>query len=81
MQEICGNLCCNFADSELTIWGESYRFNQILPPARVRKAIATGMFEGGGQNYPCGVDVEEAASLFLKRFVDTYQRLVGGALA
>jgi hypothetical protein len=53
----------------------------VLPPARVRRAIATGVFEGGGLKYPCDLDVEEATSLFLNRFADTYQRLVGGALA
>jgi hypothetical protein len=52
-----------------------------LPPDRVRKAIISGVFEGGGRKYPCGIDVDEATSLFLNRFADTYQRLVGGALA
>jgi hypothetical protein len=53
----------------------------VLPPDRVRRAIITGFFEGGGQKYPCERDVDEATSLFLNRFADTYQRLAGGALA
>jgi len=53
----------------------------VLPPDRVRKAIATGVFEGGGRKHPCEQDVEEATSLFLNRFSDTYQRLAGGALS
>ena len=53
----------------------------VLPPARVRKAIATGIFEGGGQKHPCGEYVGEATSLFLNKFADTYQRIAGGALA
>lgn len=68
---------------------ESFRANNldivkdspVLPPDRVRKAIATGVFEGGGQKYPCEQDVDEATSLFLNRFADTYQRLAGGALS
>ena len=68
---------------------ESFRANHVelvkdipvLPPARVRRAIATGVFEGGGKKYPCGEYVNEATSLFLNRFADTYQRIAGGALA
>ncbi len=52
----------------------------LLPPARIRKAIRTGVFEGGGRKYPCEQDVDEATNLFLNRFSDTYQRLAGGAL-
>ena len=46
-----------------------------------QEAIATGVFEGGGKKYPCGEYVNEATSLFLNRFADTYQRIAGGALA
>ena len=68
---------------------ESFRANNleivkdtpVLPPDRVRKAIAMGVFEGGGKKYPCEQDAEEATSLFLNRFADTYQRLAGGALS
>jgi len=52
----------------------------VLPPSRVRQAIATGIFEGGGRKYPCKEDVEEATSLFLNQFSDAYQRIAGGAL-
>ena len=68
---------------------ESFRSNNqeivkdtaVLPPDRTRKAISTGVFEGGGRKYPCQQDVDEATSLFLNRFADTYQRLAGGALS
>ena len=68
---------------------ESFRTNHVelvkdipvLPPARVRQAITTGVFEGGGKKYPCGEYVNEATSLFLNKFADTYQRIAGGALA
>jgi len=53
----------------------------VLPPDRVRNAVSTGVFVGGGQEYPCKQDVEEATSVFLNRFADTYQRLAGGALS
>ena len=68
---------------------ESFRANHVelvkdipvLPPDRVRRAIATGVFQGGGKKYPCGEYVDEATSLFLNRFADTFQRIAGGALA
>ncbi len=53
----------------------------MLPPDRVRKAISTGVFGGGGRKYSCAQDVDEATSLFLNRFADTYQHLAGGALS
>ena len=75
--------------SVISDFEESFRANNleivkdtpVLPPGRVRQAIITGVFEGGGRKYPCDQDVEEATSLFLNRFADTYQRLAGGALA
>lgn len=51
-----------------------------LPPERVRKAIATGVFEGGGRKYPCEKEAKEATNLLLNRIADTYQRIAGGAL-
>jgi hypothetical protein len=76
-------------ESVISDFEESFRANNmeavkdtpVLPPERVRQAIVTGIFEGGGRKYPCGIDIEEATSLFLNRFADTYQRLAGGALA
>jgi hypothetical protein len=72
----------------VTDFEESFRANHlelvkdtpVLSPGRVRKAIATEIFEGGGRKYPCKEEVEEATSLFLNRFADTYQRIAGGAL-
>jgi hypothetical protein len=60
---------------------ETVKDTPVLPPDRVRKAIATGAFEGGGSKYTCQQDVDEATSLFLNRFSDSYQRLAGGSLA
>jgi hypothetical protein len=68
---------------------ESFRANNleivkdtpVLPPERVRIALYSGVFIGGGQEYPCQQDVDEATSVFLNRFADTYQRLAGGALS
>jgi len=67
---------------------ESFRSNHVdlvkdvpvLPPDRVQRAIVTGVFESGGKKYPCGEYVDEATSLFLNRFADTYQSIAGGAL-
>lgn len=71
----------DFEESFKSNNAEVVKDTPILPPDRVRKAIVSGVFEGGGRKYPCGIDVDEATSLFLNRFADTYQRLVGGALA
>jgi len=68
---------------------ESFRANNleivkdtpVLPPDRVRIAVSRGVFIGGGNEYPCQDNVDEATSVFLNRFADTYQRLTGGALA
>jgi hypothetical protein len=72
----------------VTDFEESFRANNlqavkdtaVLPPARVRRAIATGVFEGGGRRYPCEEEVREATSLLLNRSADMYQRVAGGAL-
>ncbi len=68
---------------------ESFRANNlevvkdtsVLPPERVRIAVSSGVFTGGGREYPCQEDIDEATSVFLNRFADTYQRLAGGALS
>jgi hypothetical protein len=60
---------------------EAVKDTSVLPPGRVRRAIATGVFDGGGKQFDCADDVEEATSLFLNRFADSYQRLAGGALS
>lgn len=72
----------------VTDFEESFRANNlqavkdtpVLSPERVRHAIATGVFEGGGRRYPCQDEVREATSLLLNRIADTYQRIAGGAL-
>jgi len=58
---------------------EAVKDTPVLPPARVRKAIASGIFEGGGMKYSCDREVEEATSVMLNRIGDTYQRIAGGA--
>ena len=60
---------------------EAVKDTSVLPPDRVRKAIAAGVFNGGGQQFDCTEKVEEATSLFINRFADAYQRLTGGSLA
>jgi Actin like proteins N terminal domain len=67
---------------------ESFRANNlqavkdtpVLPPDRVRKAIITGFFEGGGKRYLCENEARESTNILLNRIADTYQRIAGGAL-
>jgi hypothetical protein len=60
---------------------EAVKDTPVLPPDRIRRALVTGVFEGGGKKYLCEQEVEEATSLMLNRIADTYQRIAGGALS
>jgi hypothetical protein len=51
-----------------------------LLPARVREAIASGVYRGGGREFPCQEEAEEATHLLLNQIKDTYQRIAGEAL-
>ena len=53
----------------------------VLPPERVRRAIATGVFDGAGRHYPCEKEVQEATNMLLNRILDTYQHIAGGSLS
>ena len=75
------SVICDFEDTFRANNLEIVKDTPMLSPNRVRKAISTGVFVGGGRKYPCEQDVDEATSLFLNRFADTYQRLTGGALS
>jgi hypothetical protein len=63
----------------LTDFEESFRANNlevvkntpVLAPERLRKAISTGVYEGGGQKYPCEDEVKEATNMLLKRLANT----------
>lgn len=73
----------------LTEFEESFRSNNleavkntpILPPERLRKAIMSGIYEGGGRKYKCESEVGEATNLLLNRIADTYQRIAGGSMS
>lgn len=51
-----------------------------LPPDRVRDALRTGKFIGGGKSYPCEEESREATSVLLNRIADTFQNVAGGPL-
>ncbi|MDD1748737.1 MAG: ParM/StbA family protein [Methanothrix sp.] len=70
----------NFEDSFRNYNPKAVKDTPVLPPERVRKAIATGVFEGGGMKYPCENEAQEATNLLLNRLADMYQRIAGGAL-
>lgn len=71
----------NFEESFRTNNLEMVKDTPVLPPKRLRIAVSSGVFSGGGREYPCQEDVDEATNVFLNRFADTYQRLAGGALS
>jgi hypothetical protein len=74
------NVLADFEESFRANNLEAVKSTPILPPERLRKAISTGVYEGGGRKYPCEKEVKEATNLLLNRFADTYQRVAGGAL-
>jgi hypothetical protein len=51
-----------------------------LPPDRMREALRTGRFVGGGKTYKCEEEAREATSVLLNRISDTYQNVAGGPL-
>jgi hypothetical protein len=53
----------------------------VLPPERIRQAIATGIFLGAGRHIQCEKEAKEATNLLLNRIADTYQRIAGGAMS
>ncbi|MBK5104364.1 MAG: ParM/StbA family protein [Burkholderiales bacterium] len=73
----------------VTDFEESFRANNleavkdtpVLPPERIRRAIATGVFEGGGRRYFCDDEAKEATNMLLNRIADTYQQIAGGSLS
>lgn len=59
---------------------EIAKLTGTLPPDRVRDAIRTGVFQGGGRDIPCHKEVQEATSALINRIANTYQSVAGGAL-
>ncbi len=59
---------------------DAVRDTPTLPPDRVRHAIRSGVFVGGGRTYDCENEAAEATSVLLNRIADTYQHVAGGAL-
>ena len=52
-----------------------------LPLERVRRAIATGVFDGAGRRYSCEKEVKESTNRLLNRIAETSQRIAGGGLS
>jgi len=52
----------------------------VIPPSRLREALRTGVFVGGGRQYDCSQEVKEATNYFLNQINATYQQVAGGSL-
>lgn len=72
------NVIADFKDNFRANNLEAVKDTPVLLPERVRHAITTDVFEGGGRRYPCENEVQEAISMMLNRIRDTYQRVAGG---
>jgi hypothetical protein len=57
---------------------DEFRNSAVFVPERLRNAIATGIFEGGGKQYPCQEEVAQAISGLINRIHSTYQNRAGG---
>lgn len=75
------NVLADFEESFRANNLQAVKDTSVIPPSRIRKAIATGVFEGGGRKYPCMNEVTEATNVLLNRVADTYQKIAGGAFA
>ena len=75
------NVVSDFEDSFRANNLEAVKDTPVLPPERIRRAISTGVFEGGGRRYSCEDEACEATNMLLNRIADTYQRIAGGSLS
>jgi hypothetical protein len=75
------NVVSDFEESFRANNSKAVKDTPVLAPERVRRAITTGVFEGGGRRYPCDKEVKEATNMLLNRIADTYEHLAGGALS
>ena len=58
---------------------EAFKSTATLRPDRVRQALMTGEFQGGGRTYPCEFEANEAVSALLNRIGQAYQEEAGGS--
>lgn len=75
------NIVSDFENSFRSNNLEVVKDTPVLPPERIRQAIATGLFEGGGRRYPCEEEAKEATNMLLNRIANTYQQIAGGSLS
>jgi hypothetical protein len=76
IQEVVENFERSFRANNL----DAVRDTPTLPPDRVRYAIASGVFVGGGREFDCENEAREATNVLLNRIAETYQHVAGGAL-
>jgi len=75
------NVIADFVESFRSNNLQAVKETPLLPPERVRRAIATGAFDGAGRRYPCEKEVKESTNMLLNRIAETYQQIAGGALS
>lgn len=68
----------NFVRSLRSAYKSEFKGASVIPADRVRKAISTGVYEGGGRTYPCATEAREAANLLVNRIRDLYYEQAGG---
>ncbi len=75
------NVVSDFEESFRANNLEAVKDTPVLTPERIRRAIATGVFESGGRRYSCDEETKEATNMLLNRIANTYQRIAGGSLS
>lgn len=68
----------DFSKSFRSAYKDEFKSTTTLPADRVRRAIAQGIYYGGGREYPCATEAREAANILLNRIRDMYYQTAGG---
>jgi hypothetical protein len=59
-------------------YSKAFKTTNELPAGRVREAITTGVYRGGGREYECQEEAQQAADILLSRIANAYQDQAGG---
>jgi hypothetical protein len=59
-------------------YADIFKSTTTVPANRLRDALRTGAYTGGGREYPCHTEATNAAGLVLNRIANAYQEVAGG---
>jgi len=59
-------------------YSELFKSSMAIPDHRLRDALRTGVYRGGGREYDCGDEANRASAMVLNQIADAYQSIAGG---